>query len=229
MGTAIYRSLDTPEPRNPRKVSKRCSRASRPGVPKKCRKSPRTLILLVFLTHFQVIWDLFRHFFDTPGREAREHLFETFRGGFGGSGAWRLLYIWRFPSLVTSRLVELQGHPTHTYALDKIDTRSADFSTLTSTATYFMGDCEDNFDHPHPPYFGHFFRGRSLKGRCNIRVYVPLCVFLCVCPSCPPHNPAHSVGLNNRITPHPYMTPHPRSRICTRKQLRDLPLGRTTP
>ena len=25
------------------------------------------------------------------------------------------------------------------------------------------------------------------------------------------------------------MTPHPRSRICARKQLRDLPLGRTIP
>ena len=35
---------------------------------------------------------LFRHFFDTPGREAREHLFETFRG-FRGSGARRLLYM----------------------------------------------------------------------------------------------------------------------------------------
>ena len=35
---------------------------------------------------------LFRHFFDTPGREAREHLFETFRG-FQGSGAWRLLCV----------------------------------------------------------------------------------------------------------------------------------------
>ena len=35
---------------------------------------------------------LFRHFFDTPGREARERLFETF-WGFRGSGVWRLLYI----------------------------------------------------------------------------------------------------------------------------------------
>ena len=34
----------------------------------------------------------FRHFFDTPGREARERLSETFRG-FRGSGAWRLLYM----------------------------------------------------------------------------------------------------------------------------------------
>ena len=28
---------------------------------------------------------------------------------------------------------------------------------------------------------GHFLRGRSLKGRCNIRVYVPVCVPVCVC------------------------------------------------
>ena len=35
---------------------------------------------------------LFRHFFDTPGREAWEDLFETFCG-FRGSGVWRLLYM----------------------------------------------------------------------------------------------------------------------------------------
>ena len=35
---------------------------------------------------------LFRHFFDTPGGEAREVLFETF-WGFRGSGVWRLLYM----------------------------------------------------------------------------------------------------------------------------------------
>ena len=35
---------------------------------------------------------LFRHFLDTPGREARERLFETF-WGFRGSGVWRLLYM----------------------------------------------------------------------------------------------------------------------------------------
>ena len=33
---------------------------------------------------------LFRHFFDTPGGEAWEVLFETF-WGFRGSGVWRLL------------------------------------------------------------------------------------------------------------------------------------------
>ena len=77
--------------------------------------------------------------------------------------------------------------------------------------------------------FGHFLRGRSLKGRCNIRVYVPVCVcvcvFLCVSLRSPP-DPAHTVRLNSNNPPH--MTPHPRPRIRTHKQLRDLPLGRTT-
>ena len=47
----------------------------------------------------------------------------------------------------------------------------------------------------------HFPDGRSLKGRCNIRVYVPVCVCVCVCacvraPMCvppfPPY-PAHTL------------------------------------
>ena len=29
--------------------------------------------------------------------------------------------------------------------------------------------------------FGHVLRGRLPKGRCNIRVYVPVCVPVCVC------------------------------------------------
>ena len=39
--------------------------------------------------------------------------------------------------------------------------------------------------------FRAFLRGRSLKGRCNIRVYIPLCVcvFSCACPSSPPLTP----------------------------------------
>ena len=48
MGTAVYRSVHTPEPRNPKRVPKRSSWASPPGVSKKCRKSPRTLILTPF-------------------------------------------------------------------------------------------------------------------------------------------------------------------------------------
>ena len=58
---------------------------------------------------------------------------------------------------------------------------------------------------------GHFLRGRSLKGRCNICVYVPVCVCVCscVCPSSPPHDPAHTVGLNSRIRPTPAHDPSP--------------------
>ena len=73
-------------------------------------------------------------------------------------------------------------------------------------------------------------RGRSLKGRCNICVYVPVCVCVPVCVSLlSPPDPAHTVGLNSRIPPPP-TPPHDPSppRIRTRKQLRDLPLGRTT-
>ena len=68
-------------------------------------------------------------------------------------------------------------------------------------------------------FFGHFLRGRSLKGRCNIRVYVPVCVCVCVflfvslpspptpailwgrtaeSPPTPPHDPSPPL-------PHPYL------------------------
>ena len=45
--------------------------------------------------------------------------------------------------------------------------------------------------HQNLAIFGHFLRGRSLKGRCNIRVYVPVCVCVCscVCPSALPLTP----------------------------------------
>ena len=77
---------------------------------------------------------------------------------------------------------------------------------------------------------GHFLKGRSLKGRCNIRVYVPVCVCVPVCvPRLPTMTPPVLWGWTAELSPHPYMTPHPRSRIRTRKQLHDLPLGRTTP
>ena len=76
--------------------------------------------------------------------------------------------------------------------------------------------------------FGHFLKGRWLKGRCNICVYVPLCVcvcscvcvcvcscvcvcvFLCVCvPRLLPLDPTHTVGLNSRIPPTPVHDPSP--------------------
>ena len=71
MGTAIYMSLHTLEPRNPQKVP--------PGVSKKCRKSPRTLIFDTFLTCFRVFWD----FFDT---------FLTLRAGRPGKPVLRLFF-----------------------------------------------------------------------------------------------------------------------------------------
>ena len=99
IGAAIYRSLHTPEPRNPQKVSKGGSRASRPGVSKKCRKVPNNP--KKSQKDYKIsVRGLFRHFFDTPGREAREVLFETF-WGFRGSGVWRLLYM----GLAHARLV----------------------------------------------------------------------------------------------------------------------------
>ena len=147
----IYGSLHTPEPRNPQKVSKRTSRASLPGVSKKCRKSsPSTDLLptrpnllqkkslqkyfleaINFVTitktlciqlnqtrerpqtyyknncfrelfcnnfaqdgsvfaSFSGHLGLFRHFSYTPGREAREVLFQTF-WRFRAQMAWGLL------------------------------------------------------------------------------------------------------------------------------------------
>ena len=48
--------------------------------------------------------------------------------------------------------------------------------------------------------FGHFLRGRLLKGRCNIRVYVPVRVPVCVPPLPPPRLPP--VQPKSRIPPH---------------------------
>ena len=73
------------------------------------------------------------------------------------------------------------------------------------------------------PKVGHFLRGRSLKGRCNIRVYVCVCVCVCV-PVCVPHlppiSPPHTEGLNTRNSPHtrrtwPWDTPVPASNCAT--------------
>ena len=90
-GAAIYRSPEALWARNPQKVSKKCSRASRPGVSKKCRKVPNDPKKSQ-KDYKSSVWGLFRHFFDIPGGEAREHLFDTF-WGFRGSGVWRLLYM----------------------------------------------------------------------------------------------------------------------------------------
>ena len=88
---AIYWSPEVLWAPHPQKVSKRRSRASRPGVSKKCRKVSNDSKMSQKDSKISVR-GLFRHFFDTPGREARERLFETF-WGFRGSGVWRLLYM----------------------------------------------------------------------------------------------------------------------------------------
>ena len=68
-----------------------------PGLPTRSveiasKKSPN-IDFDTFLTLFRVLLlGLLRHFFDTPGGEAREELFETI-WGFWGSGVWRLLYV----------------------------------------------------------------------------------------------------------------------------------------
>ena len=57
---------------------------------------------------------------------------------------------------------------------------------------------------------GHFLRGWSLKGRCNIHVYDPVRVPVCVCVSLrSPPDPTHTVGLNIRIPPTPPHDPSP--------------------
>ena len=92
MGAAIYRSRHTPEPRNHKKVSKRSSRASPPGVSKKCRQSPPNTDFAVSLTRFRVFWDFFDTFSTLWAGRPGEDGFETFLG-FRGSGVWRLLYM----------------------------------------------------------------------------------------------------------------------------------------
>ena len=91
IAAAIYRSLEGLWARNPQNVSKGCSSASQPGVSEKCRKSPKWPEKESKRLQNQYL-GTFRHFFDSPGREGREHLFETF-WGFRGSGVWRLLYM----------------------------------------------------------------------------------------------------------------------------------------
>ena len=105
----IYRSLHTPEPRNPQKVSKSRSRASRPGVSKKCRKSPRTLILESFwliFESFETFSTLFWHswpggpgtpFWDFLGISGPEDLGTPVYGG-------RTRNVWGSAELLFNRL-----------------------------------------------------------------------------------------------------------------------------
>ena len=88
----IYRSLHSPlTPKSPKSLKKVF-----PGLP---AQSVKKVSKKSLNTHFRVLLDsfsgplgLFRHFFGTPGREAREDLFETF-WGFWGQRASGLLYM----------------------------------------------------------------------------------------------------------------------------------------
>ena len=79
---------ESPHPRAP-KPPKSLKKVF-PGLParsvKKVSKKSQMTRKRVKKTTTSVHLGLFRHFFDTPGREAREHLFETFWGvsGLGG-------------------------------------------------------------------------------------------------------------------------------------------------
>ena len=74
--------------------------------------------------------------------------------------------------------------------------------------------CFTVFWGPHHVFVGHFLRGKSLKGRCNIRVYVPVCVPVCVCvcvcvPPLPPLTPAILWGRTAESPPTPPHDPSP--------------------
>ena len=74
----IYRSPEAIWARNPQKVSKRSSRASRPGVLKKCQKVPKSKGVKIGVRRH------FRHFFDTlsgPGRPCWDFLGISRLGG----------------------------------------------------------------------------------------------------------------------------------------------------
>ena len=58
------------------------------------------------------------------------------------------------------------------------------------------------------PFFGHFLRGRSLKGRCNICVYVPVFVPVCV-PRLPPMTPPILWGWTAEFPPTAVHNPWP--------------------
>ena len=87
-----YTGVSTPpSPETPKKSQKGV-----PGPPgPECQKSVEKVLNDPKMSQkdYKIsVRGLFRHFFDALGREAREHLFETF-WGFRGSGAWRLLYM----------------------------------------------------------------------------------------------------------------------------------------
>ena len=79
MGTAIYRSLHTPGPRNPQKVPKGLPGPPRPECQKSVEKVPKDPKKRQKVSK-SVFGDFFDTFFDTSSGEAREDLLETFWG-----------------------------------------------------------------------------------------------------------------------------------------------------
>ena len=87
-----YTGVSTPPtPEIPKKSQKGVPGPPGPECQESVEKVPAHPFWSLF-DSFSSHLGLFRHFFDTPGREARERLFETF-WGFRGSGVWRLLYM----------------------------------------------------------------------------------------------------------------------------------------
>ena len=87
-----YTGVSTPPtPEIPKKSQKGVPGPPGPECQKSVEKVPAHPFWSLF-DSFSSHLGLFRHFFDTPGREARERLFETF-WGFRGSGVWRLVYM----------------------------------------------------------------------------------------------------------------------------------------
>ena len=85
-----YTGVSTPPtPEIPKKSQKGVPGPPGPECPKSVEKVPNDSKMSQKDSK-KGVRGLFRHFFDTPGREARERLFETF-WGFRGSGVWRLL------------------------------------------------------------------------------------------------------------------------------------------
>ena len=78
-----YTGVSTPL--SPKKSQKGLPGASQAGVPRRCRKSPRTLILTPFLTPFWVFWDFFDTFLALRlGRPGKTFL--RLFGDFGAQG-----------------------------------------------------------------------------------------------------------------------------------------------
>ena len=106
IGAAVYRSFHTPEPRNPQKVSKGGSRASRPGVSKKVSKKSQMTQKRAKKTTKSVFGDFFDTFLTLRAGRPGKSFLRLF-GDFGARGCGDSC-IW---GLHTQFLGEPEGHP----------------------------------------------------------------------------------------------------------------------